>query len=1036
MRHPLGVALICVRLIPALLLVAPAWPEDMAREPVPPAATPSIQARDAASDHAPIVQPPAQVVAGLLRLGRASSPAVPQPATAAAEKPQAAMSADEPTGFDWKQHLPPTHPSTRYGHSMAYDSARGVTVLFGGWTDGRVSDTWEWDGTNWLNRNPASHPLGQWTAMAYDSTRGVSVLFGGDCGPGCYSDETWEWDGMTWVNRSPETHPLARHAPAVAYDRARGVTVLFGGYPGGYVLSDTWEWDGTSWLERSPVSHPLARYWHSMAFDSVRQETILFGGFDDSNSLDDTWVYGPPLQAPILSPIDNPDGDGDYLIAWSTVEQATTYRLEEDDDISFPSPTVRYLGGQTSFQVSGQGKGDWFYRVKVSNAGGDSYWSNIELAGVRPGVPTLYPIENGDGDGAYLVDWTDETGATAYELEEDDNPSFTSPALRYAGAASQYDASGQQLGTWHYRVRASNTGGASPWSNAESVVVDKVPPVAPTLYPISNPDGNGDYLVDWSEVAEASSYLLVEDNNPGFTSPAVRYTGASTQYDVTGQQGGSWYYRVQASNEFGDSPWSNTESVGVIPEAPLLSPINNPDWDGHYLVDWNDVIGAAGYTLQEDDNPGFDSAASRYEGMDTEFEVTGQPDGTWYYRVRAETPFGPGPWSNPQSVTVDDTAPSSAATSPSYDNAQPIPVDWTATDPAPSLGLCQTCLWYKLGQGGTWTLTAGCQSGASGTFSFEPPEGTNGTYHFQTIAEDCAGNIEPGPCGDGDDSTVFDTVPPASEASSPTHSVLGEIIPVTWQASDTLSGLLATCLWYSFAESGSWTPTGSCEPGPSGTFFFRPIEGAGTYRFQSTAADNAGNIELGPADPGDTETQVRVFLYLPLALKQYFWPPIANGDFETGDFTNWAHGGDLPQIVSTFEPHAGTYSALLGTETPPQEHPKSSAWVMQQLTIPSRCVPAVLSFWYRIYANDVYNWASFRATMRDSVGSDHEILRDGYPGPVVPPPGMDAGWRNFTVDLDAYSGQTIELRFENKNEYDGALGIWTYVDDVRVTCGY
>ena len=85
---------------------------------------------------------------------------------------------------------------------MTYDSARGVVVLFGGcyyYYDplgmpmvGWYGDTWEWDGTEWkeiedLSFRPSSRDS---HAMTYDSARGVSVLFGGSlycCG------ETWEY---------------------------------------------------------------------------------------------------------------------------------------------------------------------------------------------------------------------------------------------------------------------------------------------------------------------------------------------------------------------------------------------------------------------------------------------------------------------------------------------------------------------------------------------------------------------------------------------------------------------------------------------------------------------------------------------------------------------------------------------------------------------------------------------------------------------------------------------------------------------------
>lgn len=62
---------------------------------------------------------------------------------------------------------------------MAYDAARGLTVLFGGWTGGtNNAQTWEWDGTAWTQR-VVSGPSGRVShAMAYDAARGVTVLFG------------------------------------------------------------------------------------------------------------------------------------------------------------------------------------------------------------------------------------------------------------------------------------------------------------------------------------------------------------------------------------------------------------------------------------------------------------------------------------------------------------------------------------------------------------------------------------------------------------------------------------------------------------------------------------------------------------------------------------------------------------------------------------------------------------------------------------------------------------------------------------------
>ena len=343
---------------------------------------------------------------------------------------------------------------------------------------------------------------------------------------------------------------------------------------------------------------------------------------------------------PVLYPISNPDGDGEYLVDWSDVTGATSYQLEEAD-------TVIYEGPDSEYRASGQGEGIWHYRVRARSAGGYSPWSQIESVAVLAEAPVLFPISNPDGDGEYLVDWSDVTGATSYQLEEAQDLEFTSSTVIYDGAGGEFLVSGRTTGLWYYRVRASDAGGYSPWSNVESVGVI---PDAPVLFPISNPDRNGRYVVDWSEVTGATGYELQEDDNPVFSSPTVIYDGANNEYRVTGQGDGLWYYRVRASSPAGDGPWSNVESAAVGSDAPALASVSNPDGDGEYLLDWSEVSGATSYELQEDDNPDFTSPTVRYSGADSRYQVYGQGTGLWYYRVRASHAGGESPWSNTEWV--------------------------------------------------------------------------------------------------------------------------------------------------------------------------------------------------------------------------------------------------------------------------------------------------------------------------------------------------------------------------------------------------
>jgi photosystem II stability/assembly factor-like uncharacterized protein len=179
---------------------------------------------------------------------------------------------------------------------------------------------------------------------------------------------------------------------------------------------------------------------------------------------------------PVLDGISNPDGDGNYTVSWSAASGATSYTLEEDDNETFSSPESVYSGPDTATDIADQGMGTYFYRVMASNAIGDSDWSNTESVTVTPpSAPVLDSISNPDGDGNYTVSWSAVSGATGYTLEEDDSCSFASPDSVYSGPDTSWQATDQAVGTYCYRVRASNTGGSSDWSNAESTTVTQGP---------------------------------------------------------------------------------------------------------------------------------------------------------------------------------------------------------------------------------------------------------------------------------------------------------------------------------------------------------------------------------------------------------------------------------------------------------------------------------------------------------------------------------------------------------------------------------
>lgn len=99
------------------------------------------------------------------------------------------------------------------------------------------------------------------------------------------------------------------------------------------------------------------------------------------------------------------------------------------------------------------------------------------------------------------------------------------------------------------------------------LVMKRWPPIPdiPVLNPINNSNGSSGYTVSWQAAYLASTYTLQEATNVEFTGAVTRYTGTGTSWTASGKAPGTYYYRVKATNSWGDSGWSNIQQTLVWP---------------------------------------------------------------------------------------------------------------------------------------------------------------------------------------------------------------------------------------------------------------------------------------------------------------------------------------------------------------------------------------------------------------------------------------------------------------------------------------
>lgn len=206
------------------------------------------------------------------------------------------------------------------------------------------------------------------------------------------------------------------------------------------------------------------------------------------------------------------------------------------------------------------------------------------------------------------------------------------------------------------------------------------PLTAPVLEAISARDARGRRTLEWSAVDDVKEYLVELAGGPEFPDArrfrverAARLElleTASTEAPphhlvVTLDEDCpvEYYFRVRAVGYAATSAWSNT-LVLRLPEGGFRDCVRADVEALGLVLDLEPASGSARrlvwtaaspagldasadmFELQEARDADFTAADTCYRGPLPEVEVTAQPDVRTFFRVRAWTPTGPGPWSN------------------------------------------------------------------------------------------------------------------------------------------------------------------------------------------------------------------------------------------------------------------------------------------------------------------------------------------------------------------------------------------------------
>ncbi|MBK9138012.1 MAG: fibronectin type III domain-containing protein [Verrucomicrobia bacterium] len=317
----------------------------------------------------------------------------------------------------------------------------------------------------------------------------------------------------------------------------------------------------------------------------------------------------------------------------------------------------------TSFADTGLTMGTTYsYRVRSYNGVGSSAWSNTASATPQPPPPPATPSglnPSAVSSSQISLVWSDNANnETSHQLERSLNGVVWS-ALATLGAnvTSYLDTGLDPATTYHYRLRACNSGGCSDFTPGASATTLPLPPAAPsglTATALSQTEIG----LAWADNSANETGFQVERSLNGTSwSPAFQVAANVTSSIDTGRTANTlYYYRVIAFNAGGSSVPSGTASATTLPNPPaapanLTATAVSPT---QINLAWQDLANnETGFQVERSIAGGAWTLAATLGANVTVFQDTGlTPETAHSYRVRAVNAGGASAWSNVGSAST------------------------------------------------------------------------------------------------------------------------------------------------------------------------------------------------------------------------------------------------------------------------------------------------------------------------------------------------------------------------------------------------
>lgn len=307
------------------------------------------------------------------------------------------------------------------------------------------------------------------------------------------------------------------------------------------------------------------------------------------------------------------------------------------------------------------------YRLRASNSDGDSASTQEVYAYLPPLAPTDLQVLSMDSNSADLIWVNHTTHGDGYLIEWSESPDFIETDIYAYFRSAQAPAGSQSITitelygqeiqfdtdvTYYFRIRAYGASGFYGYTYsdpAEDTFTTTGYPETPTGLTATAVSPNQIDLA-WVDGTSESGYVIERrDRFAGVWTQIHGPTGQDVKtFSDTVVEGGGYDYRIYATNDSGDSPYSeviNGDTKPLNPSGLTVSSISATQAE----VAWPDVSSHnAGYVVVWSLSPDFDDNPYTYGNVtyadadDTSATISWnfEPDTLYYFRVQAYSDTG------------------------------------------------------------------------------------------------------------------------------------------------------------------------------------------------------------------------------------------------------------------------------------------------------------------------------------------------------------------------------------------------------------